>query len=95
MEPQINIVKTDDVNVVIEKVTFNREVDILNIQGLNEGYNNIITQLEAEISTLSEYKTTSTQVQKLIEEKIAHIKGEIFSYQEQINSNLKYLKYLN
>lgn len=95
MEPQINIVKTDDVNVVIEKVTFNTEVDILSIQGLNEGYNNIITQLEAEISTLSEYKTTSTQVQKLIEEKIAHIKGEIFSYQEQINSNLKYLKYLN
>jgi hypothetical protein len=91
MEPQINIVKTDDVNIVIEKVTFNTEVDILSIQGLNEGYNNIITQLEDEISTLNDYKTTSTQVQKLIEEKIAHLKGEIFSYQEQLNNNLKYL----
>ena len=91
MEPQINIVKTDDVNVVIEKITFNTEVDILSIQGLNEGYENVITQLEDEISTLNDYKTTSTQVQKLIEEKIAHLKGEIFSYQEQLNYNLKYL----
>ena len=91
MEPQINIVKTDDVNIVIEKVTFNTEVDILSIQGLNEGYNNVITQLKDEISTLNDYKTTSTQVQKLIEEKIAHLKGEIFSYQEQLNNNLKYL----
>ena len=91
MEPQINIVKTDDVNIVIEKVTFNTEVDILSIQGLNEGYENVITQLEDEISTLNDYKTTSTQVQKLIEEKIAHLKGEIFSYQEQLNNNLKYL----
>jgi hypothetical protein len=91
MEAQINIIKTDDTNVVIEKITFNTEVNILSIQGLNEGYENVITQLEHEISTLNDYKTTSTQVQKLIEEKIAHLKGEIFSYQEQLNNNLKYL----
>jgi len=91
MELEITIIKTEDANTVIEKITFNNEIDVLNIQSLNEGFNSVITELENKIFILNDYKTTSIEIQKLVEEKIANLKGDIFSCQEQINNNLKYL----
>jgi hypothetical protein len=79
------IIKTEDPNIIIEKTTIEKEIDISHISESIAGYQEMIKGIQNNIDILNSYKGLPVEVLKIIEEKISLLEGEIFSYQEQIN----------
>lgn len=82
---EIEIIKTDNENIVIERTIVERLVDISDVANLITSHKCMIEELQGRINNIGVHEDLPKEVLILIEEKKSLLAGEIFSYQEQIN----------
>ena len=79
----IEIILTNDSNIVIERTTIDKEINITQLQNQIESYNSLIIEEQNKIDELSNLNLPAA-VSSIIEKEISIYLGNIFSYTQQI-----------
>lgn len=78
------IIKTDNPNVVIEKVSTTREININGLSDYRDGLNTLVLDLQLKINKLKNYKNLPVSVKEIVDSEIAELYGEIYTHEQEV-----------
>jgi len=87
---ETEIIKTEDPNIVIERTTINKEINLGNINSQVSNFNDKITLIDLEVEQLEQSKESLPEfIIKIVDEKIYSLLSEkaTINYQIELLTN--------